>query len=110
MAQCVMYKTFSSIILNRFETLNLRLLSQMANLPRQTIPSSSLLPPAGVGQGRAGTPMEVDDERERRAGTPAIDTPAGGKGGAVAGNAGGGAQGGGTPGGTGGKKKKKGKK
>lgn len=89
-----MYKTFSAIILNRFEALNTRLLSQVANVkpkPREVLE----LPPAGEG----------------RAGTPAVDAPAGGDdpmtgGGATAGEgkkddkkAGGG-----------GKKKKKGKK
>jgi signal recognition particle subunit SRP9 len=53
-AQCIMYKTFSAIILNRFEALNTRLLSQVANVkpkPRELLE----LPP--TGEGRAGTPV-----------------------------------------------------
>lgn len=48
-----MYKTFSAIILNRFELLNSRLLSQIANVkpkPRE------LLEVPTIGEGRAGTP------------------------------------------------------
>lgn len=48
-----MYKTFSAIILNRFEALNSRLLSQIANVkpkPREVLE----LPPSGAA--RAGTP------------------------------------------------------
>jgi signal recognition particle subunit SRP9 len=76
-----MYKTFSAIILNRFEALNLRLLSQIANVKRR--PTQAPI---------AKEEMEVDRERE---GTPAPSAVA------VAGTTG-------TP--AGGKKKKKGKR
>ncbi|WWC73073.1 uncharacterized protein I206_107038 [Kwoniella pini CBS 10737] len=35
--KCIKYKSFSSIILNRFDSLNLRLLNQMSNSRRKTI-------------------------------------------------------------------------
>jgi signal recognition particle subunit SRP9 len=98
-----MYKSFSSIILNRFESLNLRLLSQIAN----TKPTARLLA-GGLGSGepsRAGTPGVgvVEDEPMTGTGTtgeveaekPTPKTE--GKGGAGGG-------------GGGGKKKKKGKR
>ena len=97
--QCIMYKTFSSIILNRFETLNLRLLSQIANIRPQ------------AREGVRARSQAVDEE-EAINGARALDrggtsiregTPVPpGKGGL----------GGGTPGGTPGtgKKKKKGKR
>ncbi|RSH95022.1 hypothetical protein EHS25_000107 [Saitozyma podzolica] len=104
---CLMYKSFSSIILNRFESLNLRLLSQIAN----TKPKARLLA-GGLGSGepsRAGTPGVgvVEDEPMTGTGTtgeveaekPPPKTE--GKGGAG---------GGGGGGGGGGKKKKKGKR
>lgn len=48
-----MYKTFSAIILNRFEALNSRLLSQIANVKPK--PRELLVVPA-ADEGRAGTP------------------------------------------------------
>jgi signal recognition particle subunit SRP9 len=48
-----MYKTFSAIILNRFEMLNTRLLSQVANVkpkPRETLAVPTT-------EARAGTPL-----------------------------------------------------
>jgi signal recognition particle subunit SRP9 len=91
-----MYKSFSSIILNRFESLNLRLLSQIAN----TKPKARLLA-GGLGSGepsRAGTPGVgvVEDEPMTGTGTTG-EVEAEGKGGAGGG-------------GGGGKKKKKGKR
>jgi signal recognition particle subunit SRP9 len=102
-SKCLMYKSFSSIILNRFESLNLRLLSQIANVR----PKARLLPVAGGSNepSRAGTPgLEGDDpmvgtgagkeeKKEEKAGPPAGE-----------GKQGGGGQG------AGGKKKKKGKR
>lgn len=97
MVQCIMYKTFSAIILNRFESLNSRLLAQIANVkprPRE------LLDIPAVGEGRAGTPGvegggDGDDPMNggaagAGASTPVPDTK--------------------KAGGGGGKKKKKGKK
>lgn len=52
-----MYKTHSAIILNRFEALNLRLLSQMGNVKRR----AALSPPAASGQATPATPMTEDD-------------------------------------------------
>jgi signal recognition particle subunit SRP9 len=52
-----MYKTHSAIILNRFESLNLRLLSQMANVKRRAV----LSPPTQSGQATPATPMTEDD-------------------------------------------------
>lgn len=52
-----MYKTHSAIILNRFEALNLRLLSQMANVKRRAL----LSPPTQSGQATPVTPMTEDD-------------------------------------------------
>lgn len=49
-----MYKTFSAIILNRFESLNTRLLLQVANVkpkPREVLEVPS------IGEARAGTPL-----------------------------------------------------
>jgi signal recognition particle subunit SRP9 len=95
-----MYKTFSSIILNRFEALNLRLLSQIANVRPKARPINT-------GSG-AGTPAAVADEDDPMLGTGATD--------AAKGVAGSGIERTGTPaggskaGGGGGKKKKKGKK
>ncbi|KAI9636949.1 signal recognition particle, SRP9/SRP14 subunit [Dioszegia hungarica] len=110
---CIMYKTFSSIILNRFETLNLRLLSQIANLPRPSISavaSTSLLAPPAENAGRAGTPMMDEAEGRERAGTPAVEAAAAGKGAGGAGAGGATGSGTGSGGGAGGKKKKKGKR
>jgi hypothetical protein len=109
-----MYKTFSAIILNRFEAFNNRLLTQISNTKSRTrLPAqisregAGLLSPgaggreeddpmSGVGAAAAGTPA--------REGTPA---PTGNPGQAQ--KAGGGAAGG-AGAGAGGKKKKKGKK
>jgi signal recognition particle subunit SRP9 len=55
-----MYKTFSAIILNRFEALNTRLLSQVANV-KPKVRETLDLPPTG----------------EARAGTPAVETTGG---------------------------------
>lgn len=52
-----MYKTHSAIILNRFESLNLRLLSQMANVKRRAV----LSPPTQSGAATPATPMTEDD-------------------------------------------------
>ncbi|WVO15450.1 hypothetical protein L204_103108 [Cryptococcus depauperatus] len=61
--KCIKYKTFSSIILNRFDSLNLRLLSLMSNTkakprPALTVPSAGEAPktastPAPAGSGSA---------------------------------------------------------
>ncbi|WVF65497.1 hypothetical protein IAT40_000225 [Kwoniella sp. CBS 6097] len=109
--KCIKYKSHSSIILNRFESLNLRLLTQMSNSKRrpqtQSQPSSAPVPvlvAGGIGSG-VGTPVV---ETPERGGTPALgkesaqgqgqgQTPAQG---AKTGGGGGG----------GGKKKKKGKR
>ncbi|BEJ15119.1 hypothetical protein CspHIS471_0408860 [Cutaneotrichosporon sp. HIS471] len=57
-SKCLMYKTHSAIILNRFETLNHRLLSTIANARRRA-PTAPLL---NSGSGGAGTPaVEGDD-------------------------------------------------
>lgn len=83
--QCIKYKTFSAIILNRFESLNLRLLSSITNARRRA--------PVVVGSGSAGagTPTaERDDPLKaaagsgsntpQRKGTPAATPGAGGAG------------------------------
>jgi signal recognition particle subunit SRP9 len=49
-----MYKTFSAIILNRFEALNSRLLSQVGNVKPK--PRATLDVPT-IADGRAGTPL-----------------------------------------------------
>jgi signal recognition particle subunit SRP9 len=95
-----MYKTFSSIILNRFEALNLRLLSQIANVRPKARPINT-------GAGDAGTPAAVPDEDDPMMSTGVAD--------ATKGAAGAGIERTGTPAGAskaggGGKKKKKGKK
>ncbi|GMK57133.1 hypothetical protein CspeluHIS016_0309730 [Cutaneotrichosporon spelunceum] len=57
-SKCLMYKTHSAIILNRFETLNHRLLSTIANARRRA-PTAALLNSGSAG---AGTPaVEGDD-------------------------------------------------
>lgn len=66
-----MYKTHSAIILNRFETLNHRLLSTIANARRRA-PAVPLL---GSGSAGAGTPaVEGDDPM---AGSGAVSPPPG---------------------------------
>ncbi|ORY28773.1 signal recognition particle, SRP9/SRP14 subunit [Naematelia encephala] len=85
----IMYKTFSSIVLNRFESLNLRLLSQMANVK----------PRARISTGLVGAP--------ERSGTPGVDEV--GERGSTPAPEGKRATGTATPGGAG-KKKKKGKR
>jgi signal recognition particle subunit SRP9 len=118
-----MYKTFSAIILNRFETLNLRLLSQMANIPRAPTStaaasgSAAATAPIGASGGLLSPP-----NANTRAGSPGVsgeeDDPMGGEAGTGAGasagqGAGAGVGAGGKAGagkGAGGKKKKKGKK
>ena len=116
-SQCIMYKTFSSIILNRFESLNLRLLNHIANIkPRSQIRlgsregegedeeealNSGLV--AGPGD-RGGTPLRA--ETPAREGTP---LPGAGKSGTGP-RAGASTPGGGSGGTGGGKKKKKGKR
>jgi signal recognition particle subunit SRP9 len=54
-----MYKTFSAIILNRFEMLNTRLLSQVANVkpkPREVlaVPTTEARAGTPAGEGAAG--------------------------------------------------------
>jgi len=52
--QCLQYKSFSAIILNRFESLNLRLLSNIGNVRRRV--------PVLSGGSSAATPaVEGDD-------------------------------------------------
>jgi signal recognition particle subunit SRP9 len=96
--QCIMYKSFSSIILNRFESLNVRLLSQIANSKPRIRTSATPGPSTEIGVGGEDDPMLGTAEKGReRSGTPAV----GAGGSAVAG----------APGaGGGGKKKKKGKR
>mgnify|MGYP006876499266 CR=1 FL=1 len=89
-----MYKTFSSIILNRFEALNLRLLSQISNVRPKTRPLALT-----ADSTRAGTPVPEDGD------DPMGAAVADGKEGAQASVPSGGAKSGG-----GGKKKKKGKR
>lgn len=69
-----MYKTHSAIILNRFETLNNRLLSTIANARRRAPASVPLL---GSGSAGAGTPaLEGDDPMAGSgAASPAPGTP-----------------------------------
>jgi len=98
--QCIMYKTFSSIILNRFEALNLRLLSQIANVRPKARPINT-------GSGDAGTPAAVADEDDPMLGTGPADAA---KGAAAAGIERTGTPAGASKAGGGGKKKKKGKK
>lgn len=62
-----MYKTHSAIILNRFEALNLRLLSQMANVKRRPV----LSPPNVSGAATPTTQMEDDPMGSPRKGSPA---------------------------------------
>ncbi|WOO81458.1 Signal recognition particle protein [Vanrija pseudolonga] len=96
--KCIKYKTFSAIILNRFESLNLRLLSSITNARRRA--------PLVVGSGSAGagTPTaERDDPLKAGAAGSGSNTPQ--RKGTPAATAGGGATGGGA-----GKKKKKGKR
>jgi signal recognition particle subunit SRP9 len=101
--QCIKYKSFSSIILNRFESLNIRLLSQIANaMPRARLPLG----------GGGDAPNKVDTLLEDEAEAMTVDVPAGAAASQLStgtGAAGSGAKGPNTPGG-GGKKKKKGKR
>ncbi|WVW79386.1 hypothetical protein I302_101355 [Kwoniella bestiolae CBS 10118] len=91
--KCIKYKSHSSIILNRFESLNLRLLTQMSNTrPKRPIPTLS-------GGSGLGTPAA---ETPERGGTPAPEE-------SVVNDKSQGGQNTKTGGG-GGKKKKKGKK
>lgn len=46
--QCLKYKTYSSIILNRFEALNLRLLTSMASPRARAVPVATPIPAAGA--------------------------------------------------------------
>ena len=46
--QCLKYKTYSSIILNRFEALNLRLLTSMASPRARAVPTPTAAASAGV--------------------------------------------------------------
>ncbi|WWD21299.1 hypothetical protein CI109_105783 [Kwoniella shandongensis] len=94
--KCIKYKTFSSIILNRFESLNLRLLTKMSNRTRIAPPPTTT----------AAQSLAIDTPE--RGGTPAPEEGAGsGAGAAVTGT---GTPAGKTGGGAGGKKKKKGKR
>ncbi|OCF35613.1 signal recognition particle subunit SRP9 [Kwoniella heveanensis BCC8398] len=110
--KCIKYKSHSSIILNRFESLNLRLLTQMSNTKRRAqtqiqnqIPTSTSAAGGGAGSG-AGTPAI---ETPERGGTPALG--GGGEDGVHGQTPAASAQGGKTGGGGGGgKKKKKGKR
>jgi len=112
--QCIKYKTFSSIILNRFESLNIRLLNRIANIRPRARPALPESTPAGgaVGgvdeeeamngmPGRGGTPA--------RGGTP-VPTAKGGAAAGPGGTTGGGVSGAGGSAGGGGKKKKQGKR
>lgn len=82
------YKTFSAIILNRFEALNLRLLSTMGNVRRRPVLTgsptggSSAATPAAVegddpmlGVGKSSTPASPKPQ----ANTPQAAGKAGGK-------------------------------
>ncbi|KAK4687692.1 signal recognition particle subunit SRP9, partial [Tremellales sp. Uapishka_1] len=94
---CIKYKTHSAIILNRFESLNTRLLSNIANLRPRTRPPPGTETGTGtpaVGAGEDGAMLGGDVEKVESA---------------AAVKAGSGNTGTSTPGG-GGKKKKKGKK
>ncbi|KAL1411145.1 hypothetical protein Q8F55_002095 [Vanrija albida] len=91
--KCIKYKTFSAIILNRFEALNLRLLSSITNARRR----APVL--TGSGSGGAGTPVAEGDDPLKAAAGSGSNTPQR-KGTPAAGGAAGGA----------GKKKKKGKR
>lgn len=98
--QCLKYKTHSSIILNRFETLNGRLLTLMA----APTPVAAAPAPAEEQQAEEGDVSMADVSMTvAREGTPAPETPGGGA------KKGGNAPGGGTGGGVS-KKKKKGKR
>ncbi|WVR09030.1 hypothetical protein IAU60_006090 [Kwoniella sp. DSM 27419] len=104
--KCIKYKSHSSIILNRFEALNLRLLTSMSNSKRRsTTAASGAAPGMGSGSG-AGTPGLEGPER---GGTPA---PGAGLAGVEDATGPGQLQGQQTPGtkSAGGKKKKKGKR
>lgn len=103
-----MYKSFSSIILNRFEALNVRLLSQIANARPRIRISATPGPSTDIGRGATpglgsteddpmlGKVVVGEDKGRERSGTPGVK-------GVVEGASTGGASGGG-------KKKKKGKR
>ncbi|WVQ75547.1 hypothetical protein IAR50_005174 [Cryptococcus sp. DSM 104548] len=98
--KCIKYKTFSSIILNRFDSLNLRLLSSMSN----TRARPKLLPTASAAETpeRGGTPAPAAagaDEQFQVGQNQSKDTAGGQAQGQGASNSGGNK-----------KKKKKGKK
>ena len=83
-----MYRTFSSIILNRFESLNLRLLSQIANIrPKQrpvavpSIPASGRAGNLAVGGEDGDDPMSGSGVLEGKVKEKATPTPGGGGGG-----------------------------
>ncbi|WVQ81277.1 hypothetical protein IAT38_003400 [Cryptococcus sp. DSM 104549] len=96
--KCLKYKTFSSIILNRFDSLNLRLLSAMTNTRARPRPAALAAVAADTPE-RGSTPAPAAGGAEEAA-------AGAGTGGAGAGGAGQ------TPAktNTGGKKKKKGKR
>lgn len=111
--QCIMYKTFSAIILNRFEALNNRLLSQISNTKSRT----RLLAPGPTARDRGASVSPGAEEDDPMSGTglgtPArVGTPAPPTNAPNAQTPNQGAKGGGGAGGAGGagKKKKKGKK
>ncbi|WRT69094.1 uncharacterized protein IL334_006077 [Kwoniella shivajii] len=106
--KCIKYKSHSSIILNRFESLNLRLLTQMTNTKVKRIPvSSTTIGGGGLGATiidtpeRGGTPLP-DEVAVTAASAAASTTIAGGDKTQSAPGQG--------KSSTGGKKKKKGKK
>ncbi|KAI5454381.1 hypothetical protein NCC49_004436 [Naganishia albida] len=67
--KCLKYKTYSSIILNRFEALNLRLLTSMASLRARASPA--VITPAATAD-ETVTPVTGTSEQKS-----AVDTGAG---------------------------------
>jgi hypothetical protein len=63
--QCIKFKTYSSIFLNRFEALNLSIMQKMQNKR-----------PAPIAQA-LGTPDSIKDADQTRAASPLISQPAG---------------------------------
>lgn len=55
-----MYKTYSAIILNRFESLNLRLLSSMGNVRRR--PAAAVLSTLSGGSSGVASPAAVEGD------------------------------------------------
>ncbi len=119
-SQCLKYKTHSSIILNRFESLTLNLLTSMSNPTPQlvVIPQSSTRSHPGSSPADHDEDVEMDNDggggkRVGQQGTreQSVMPPSGGGGeGRVGGDrSGAGGGGGGAKNGSG-KKKKKGKK